>query len=78
MNYESSQPFNGNPAKAIDFAAMTLAAIGFRIDERTDSTLRASGYFTSTNKNAWFGVSQVILRVSGGLVSAQAQLDGPK
>jgi hypothetical protein len=78
MNYESSQPFRGNPAGAINFAAATLAASGFRIQERTDTTLRVSGGMFNSNKNPLFGSSQITLSVSGGRVQASAKIDGPK
>ena len=80
MNYEKSEPFSGSPAKAIDFVAVLLASSGFRIEERSDTTLRAKGswFLTSTTKNNMFGVSMLKLQATGGLLRAEATIDAAK
>src|SRR5439155_21948735 len=41
--YDKSVPLRGDPAKAIEFAAVTLSTAGFRLDRRGDATLVAQG-----------------------------------
>jgi hypothetical protein len=78
MNYETSESFSGSPAKAIEFAAAALTTGGFRIEDHSETMLQAKGSGTCNNKNAYYGISLLTLRVSGGILRAEATIDAGK
>jgi hypothetical protein len=74
--YEHSQAFGGEPDKAIEFAASTLAAMGYRLDERAGSMLVASlPMLLNDSKNPLQGVGRIEIRADRGSISTRADLN---
>jgi hypothetical protein len=73
MDYEISQPFNGNREKALDHATRMFTDNGFRIVSKTASSLEVqSPGMSSTKQNAILGISRAVVEVSGQTVSLRA------
>jgi hypothetical protein len=47
QTYETSEPFNGDPRRAMEFVAIALTTAGFQIDRRNDATIEATAPRTS-------------------------------
>jgi hypothetical protein len=77
MDYECSQTFSGDPAKALDTAATVLAGSGFRIESRTSSSLSVSGPgMLSSKQHPLCGVSSAQFNAAGNSLSVRADLGG--
>ncbi len=77
MNYQKSEPLNGDGKRALDFVATALSAAGFRIDQRTDHTLQASGPgMYNTKQSPLLAIGRLELSLRGGQLIAEAELSG--
>jgi hypothetical protein len=76
-NYETSVVFSGEAGRAVDFIAATLAAAGYGIESRTDTSLRAVGPKVCArfdNTNPLCGFQALELRAGGGMLTVKADL----
>jgi hypothetical protein len=72
--YETNLTFAGDTRRALDFIATTLAAAGFAIEQRNDSSLRATcPGMTGRRQNALGGLTWIEVSASSGLLSARAE-----
>jgi hypothetical protein len=79
MTHEISEPFHGDASRAMQFAAASLTAAGFRIDEVTDTALRATGRMMCNSKeNPLVGVSNLEIVAGGGTLRGRAELNSLK
>jgi hypothetical protein len=63
--------------QAIDSAKVTLASVGFRIQEKSDELLDCTGPgLRSTRQNPLLGASRIVLRVANGHLTLDAELEG--
>ena len=75
--YEKSEPFSGESRKAMEFAAMTLSAAGFRIRENSETLLRAEASRTTDWNRCQALLKNVVaieLRSGGSMLTARAEL----
>jgi hypothetical protein len=77
QQYERSDSFNGNPRKALEFAAATLTAAGFRIGEKSENSLTA----TASRRGDWDrcqallrNVVSIEVQARNGRLTARAEL----
>ncbi len=77
MQYASSLPFSGNVDHAFRLAESALVALGFRIAERTPTSLRLAGPgMNSTRESALVGASQIQVHGTRGELTLNADLGG--
>lgn len=73
--YETSRSLEGDAGRALDFAAATLAAMGFTIEARRPTELDANGPgLRCAGRSPLRGISAIHLRASAGTLSATADL----
>jgi hypothetical protein len=80
MTYETTEAYRGDPRRALDFLAGILTAYGYRIEELTDSTLRAAAatMFSNGRRYPLLGAANIEFTASGGLLRARADVTGGK
>jgi hypothetical protein len=77
MDFSAKQRFSGNLDKAFTLAESALTAIGFRITERSDSTLELVGPgMNSSRDSALVGASRIQMRGDRHELSLEAELGG--
>lgn len=77
MSHTATVPFNGDSAKAFDLAIATLTPIGFRLEEKTPSSLRFSGPgMLSSRQSPLLGASSIQLVAGTNELVLTADLAG--
>lgn len=77
MQYRSSLPFHGDPVEAFGLAETALTALGFRITERSPSSVRFDGPgMHSTRQSPLLGASRLRLVVGPNEIAMDAELGG--
>jgi len=75
QTYEKSEPFNGDPKRAIEFAVKTLTAATFTVEQRTDTLVKFRCPRRLPNRAPVLPkVLSIELRFSGNTVTAHAIL----
>jgi hypothetical protein len=76
-NYETQARLEGDPSRALEFAAAALTAAGFSIDTRTDSMLGLTGpTMLNSRQDPIVGAGHLELQAAGGTLRAMASLSG--
>jgi hypothetical protein len=79
MTCEITEPFRGDSRRAMDFVMAALTAAGFRIEKSNDTTLSATApMMMSTRQNPLLGASRLEIAISGGSLTARADLTGAR
>ncbi len=77
MQYTGSLPFKGNADKAFGLAESALTALGFRLTQRTTSSLEMTGPgMNSSRESALVGASRVHVNKGNGELTMEADLGG--
>jgi hypothetical protein len=77
MQYTSSLPFRGDQAKAFELAASALTALGFRLTERTESSLQFVGPgMNSSRESGLMGATGIRISGDRDQLSLEADLGG--
>jgi hypothetical protein len=77
MHYSNTANFEGETGRALDFAAASLGAIGFRTLVRDDSSLEMVGPgMNSTRQSSLVGASRLIVACDAHELSISADLGG--
>jgi hypothetical protein len=77
MQYNASLPFRGNADKAFRLAESALTAVGFRITDRSPTSLEVQGpSMFGGRQNEFAGASRVGLTNGNGEMALDAELGG--
>ncbi len=77
MQYTGSLPFKGNSDKAFGLAESALTALGFRLTQRTASSLEMTGPgMNSSRESVLVGASRVHVNKGNGELTMEADLGG--
>jgi hypothetical protein len=76
-SYETQARLQGDPHRALEFAATSLTGAGYRIDTRTDSAMILTGpTMLSSNQAPIAGAGHLELQAAGRILRAKADLAG--
>src|SRR3954468_24541825 len=75
MQYTASRPSHGDPDKAFDLALAALTSLGFRLDQRTTSSVELSGPGMNSNRQSpLLGASRLNISFREGQLDLAAEL----
>jgi hypothetical protein len=77
VQYAASQPFRGDPGRAFGLAESALTALGFRLTDRTASSVELVGPgMNNSRESALVGASRIRISDNRGELAVEADLGG--